>query len=243
MGTIRSIIIVALSVAFCSYANSTTFTFASIEKLPEQVISARVMTAIYDELGYGLVVKEMPGLRAQESANSGSVDGEIARIFAYGEQTPNVIRVPTPYYSLKTVAYSIDGSSIKVANKDDLNRYKSVIVRGVKHTDKITQDVDPKKVKVMDNAEAMMKFLHKGRAQLALTNPLNGSLTLQKLGYTNIDLAGPPLATLDLYHYIHKDKAELVPIIDKKIIEMRDNGKLQKLLEKTEADVLNNWFN
>ena len=164
MGTIRSIIIVALSIAFCSYANSTTFTYASIEKLPEQVISARVMTAIYDELGYGLVVKEMPGLRAQESANSGSVDGEIARIHAYGEQTPNVIRVPTPYYSLKTVAYSIDGSSIKVANKDDLNRYKSVIVRGVKHTDKITQDVDPKKVKVMDNAEAMMKFLHKGRA-------------------------------------------------------------------------------
>ena len=65
MGTIRSIIIVALSIAFCSYANSTTFTYASIEKLPEQVISARVMTAIYDELGYGLVVKEMPGLRAQ----------------------------------------------------------------------------------------------------------------------------------------------------------------------------------
>lgn len=242
MDFIKKICLIVFGViSYSSISYAEKFTFSAIENLPDQAIGVLVMKEVYKQLGHELDVRLMPGLRAQESANNGVVDGEVMRIFAYGDQTPNVIRVPTPYYSVKTVAYRLKGSDVDVKSKDDLNRYKSIIVRGVKHTDKITRNIDNKNVKVIDNPEAMMRFLNKGRAQLALTNPLEGDLVIKKLGYNSLELIEPPLAELPLYHYVHKDHAELVPLIDQKLIELKANGQLDVLLEKSEEVVLNNW--
>lgn len=242
MDFIKKICLIVFGViSYSSISYAEKFTFSAIENLPDQAIGVLVMKEVYKQLGHELDVRLMPGLRAQESANNGVVDGEVMRIFAYGDQTPNVIRVPTPYYSVKTVVYRLKGSDVDVKSKDDLNRYKSIIVRGVKHTDKITRNIDNKNVKVIDSPEAMMRFLNKGRAQLALTNPLEGDLVIKKLGYNSLELIEPPLAELPLYHYVHKDHAELVPLIDQKLIELKANGQLDVLLEKSEEVVLNNW--
>ncbi|MFW7522692.1 substrate-binding periplasmic protein [Vibrio ostreicida] len=242
MDIIKKIFLVAVGlISHSSSVYADNYTFASIENLPEQMISAKIMTEIYSQLGYDLQVKPLPGLRAQSAANSGKVAGEVARIWGYGDQTPNVIRVPTAYYSLQTVGYALSNSGIKVNDKKELSRYKVVIIRGVKHTAKIIQGMKKSSIEVIDNPESMMQSVSSGRAQIALTNPLLGSLVLQKLGANNMELVGPPLDQLELYHYIHKDHADLVPIINQKIIELRDSGELDTLIAKSEADVRSNW--
>ncbi|GLT17602.1 ABC transporter substrate-binding protein [Vibrio zhanjiangensis] len=242
MDIIKKILLVAVGlISYLSSTHAEEYTFASIENLPEQVISAKIMTEIYGQLGDYIEVKPLPGLRAQSAANAGKVAGEIARIWGYGDQTPNVIRVPTAYYSLKTVGYALSNSGIKINNKQELNRYKVVIIRGVKHTAEITQDMKKSNIEIVDSPDFMMQSVSSGRAQIALTNPLLGRLLAQKLGENKIELVGPPLAKLELYHYIHKDHAELVPIINKKIIELRDSGELDTMIAKYEAEVLSSW--
>ncbi|CAM3904581.1 substrate-binding periplasmic protein [Vibrio aquimaris] len=233
-----------VAVALISYSSSVRadeYTFASIANLPEQMISTKIMTEIYGQLGYYIEVTPLPGLRAQSAANSGKVVGEVARIWGYGDQTPNVVRVPTAYYSLKTVGYALSNSGIKVHNKEELSQYKVVIIRGVKHTAEITQDMEKSNIEIVDSPESMMQSVSNGQAQIALTNPLLGSILVKQLGENKMEQVGPSLAQLGLYHYIHKDHAELVPIINKKIIALRDSGELDAMIAKYEAEVLSSW--
>ncbi|RSD31932.1 substrate-binding periplasmic protein [Vibrio pectenicida] len=242
MDIIKRIFLVAVGLISCSSSVlADEYTFASLANHPEQTISGKIMTEIYGQLGYAIEVTPLPGLRAQSAANSGKVAGEVARIWEYGDQTPNVIRVPTAYYSLKTVGYALSNSGIKVNNKEELSQYKVVIIRGVKHTAGITRDMKKSSIEIVDSPESMMQSVSNGQAQIALTNPLLGSILVKQLGENKMELVGPSLAQLGLYHYIHKDHAELVPIINQKIIELRNSGELDNMIAKYEADVLSNW--
>ena len=84
----------------------------------------------------------------------------------------------------------------------------------------------------------MMKFLNIGRADIALTNTVDGLLVLKKLGYTNIIPIDKPLAVLDLYHYIHEKNKHLVSKVDKVINQMKANGELQKVIKDAEAEII-----
>ena len=86
----------------------------------------------------------------------------------------------------------------------------------------------------------MMKFLDKGRADVALTNTVDGNLIIKKLGYTQIIPIDKPLAVLDLFTYIHQDHKDLVPKVDAMIKKMKANGEMKALVKKAEAQVIEN---
>ena len=69
----------------------------------------------------------------------------------------------------------------------------------------------------IQSTESMMKFLQKGRADVALTNTVDGNLIIKKLGYTNIIPIDKPLAVLDLFTYIYEDHKALVPTVDAQV--------------------------
>lgn len=228
---------------FCTITSyGKTYKFSAIEKLPDQAVAIIVMAEVYQQLGLRLEVEMMPGLRAQKAANDGLVDGEIMRIFSYGDETPNVIRVPTPFYTVKTVAYINHKSKIDIRDKSDLIDYKIVIVRGVKHTDVITKDLPGHNIKMMSEPESIMAYLQKGRADIALTNPLEGELAIKKLGYIDLVLIDHPLASFPLHHYVHKRNANLVPLIDLKLKQLIKNGEMSVLLQKAEIQIIQDWL-
>ncbi len=92
-------LITILSVMFCLLSSKclgANFDFVSIEKLVEQEVGRVIIPKIYSKLGIEITITPMPGKRAQQMANSGIKDGEIMRIYSYGNETPNTIRVRTP---------------------------------------------------------------------------------------------------------------------------------------------------
>ncbi|MGH1542868.1 MAG: substrate-binding periplasmic protein [Arenicella sp.] len=216
--------------------NKTEYNFVSIENLIEQEVGRLLIPEIYKKLGYTANINPMPGKRAQQEATSGSKDGEIMRIFTYGQENPTTIRVPTPYYYLETMGFVKRGSGIKINDKSDLARYRLVKVRGVKHTNNISAGLS--KVQDIGSTERMMKFLNFGRADIALTNTVDGMLTLQKLGFTDIVPLDKPLATLELFNYIHESNKHLVPEVDSAIKEMLQDGSLKALIEDAENQVI-----
>ena len=80
-------------------------------------------------MGIDIQVTGMPGNRAAIETTKGRVDGEIMRIWSYGIDNPDVIRVPTPYYFLETMAFYKEGSDVVVNSAEDLAKYSVLKVR------------------------------------------------------------------------------------------------------------------
>jgi hypothetical protein len=210
--------------------------FVSIENLIEQEIGRIVLPKIYERLNLKIQIHPRPGERAQKEAVTGMKDGEIMRIWSYGESNPTMIRVPTAYYFLETMAFIKKGRAINLSGKEDLKRYRLVKVRGVMHTDAITNGMPM--VHTINGTAQMMRFLEKDRADVALTNTMDGILSLRALGYADkVVSIEKPLAVLELYHYVHKKHKALVPKIDSIIKEMKQSGELSRLVKEAEAKV------
>ena len=213
------------------------YEFASIEYLIEQEVGRIVLPQIYQNIGMDITILPLPAQRAQLVANSGKKDGEIMRIWTYGNENAHTIRVPTPYYYLETMPFVLKGSQIKIHSKEDLKRYRLAKVRGVKHTNNITEGLTD--VYEMNSTENMFKMLRSGKVDVVLTNTLDGNLILNKLGIENVITTGKPLAILPLYHYIYKKHKELVPLIDQETLRLKNSGELQAMVEEAEKIVMN----
>lgn len=88
-----------------------------------------------------------------------------------------------------------------------------------------------------------MVYLKAGRADVALTNSMNGLKALTRLQYEGeIIPAGPPLNQEELYHYLHRKNRYLVPQIDSIIKHMKKNGELNKMLENAKRTVLDSVY-
>lgn len=223
----------AIAANFCI---AEEYHFVSIKGLIEQEVGRLIIPEIYKKLGIKVTISPKPGKRAQHEATTGKKDGEIMRIWTYGEENPTTIRVPTPYYYLETMAFIEKNSGVVINEKDDLKKYKLVKVRGVKHTNNITADIPS--AYDLDSTEQMLKFLISGRADAALTNTVDGMIFIKKLGITNIVPISKPLAVLDLYNYIHEKHKDLVPRVDAVIKEMKASGELDEVIKKAEEKII-----
>lgn len=209
--------------------------FVSIKGLVEQEVGGIVLPVVYEKLGHKAIITPMPGKRAEKEAVSGNADGEVMRIWSYGEENPALIRVPTPYYQLVTTVFVHKDSGVLIETRGDLAKYAIVKVRGVKHTNNITLGCD--NVYDVEDTEQMMRFLRTGRADIALTNRIDGLDVLRKTAATDIVALPTPLAILDLYHYLHKKHAALVDEVDTVIREMIETGEMAKLIDRAESTV------
>lgn len=220
----------------CQPSISKSMHFSSIEQLVEQEIGRIIIPVFYQRIGIEATIIPLPANRAQQEAVRGVTDGEIMRIWSYGLENPDMIRVPTPYYHLQTGAFIVKDSKVLIQNKSDLARYRLARVRGVKHTNNITAGMPL--VNDMSNTEQMMKYLSAGMVDVALTNTIDGQKTIARNAFKNIIQVTPPLATFKLYHYLNKKHEALVPKIDQVIRDMQTNGELAQLIAKAESQIL-----
>lgn len=212
------------------------YEFASIQFLIEQEIGRIVLPQIYRNIGIEIGITPFPGERAQLEANQGNKDGEIMRIWSYGDENDQSVRVPTPYYYLETVAFSLTKNKLSVESREDLKKYKLAIIRGVKHTNNITRGLT--NVYVMNSTESMFKMLLNEKVDIVLTNSLDGEVVLKRLGLEHKVTGAKPLATLPLYHYINQKNRNLVPLINAEILRIRNNGVLDNMISQAEQIVI-----
>lgn len=213
------------------------YEFASIEGLAEQEVARIVLPQIYKLIGKEITITPLPANRAQFEANSGIKAGESLRIYTYGIENQNQIRVPTPYYHLYTSVFSLKNSHLKVSNKNDLKKYKVGIITGVKHTENITKGLE--KVYNSNNTKHLFQQLVLGNIDIALTNLSDGELMIKQERFTNIQVLNPSLTKLGLFHYIHKNHKDLIEPINNKIKQLQANGELAKIIAQAEKQVLN----
>ncbi|GHE87788.1 substrate-binding periplasmic protein [Thalassotalea profundi] len=217
-------------------SKSTEYQFASIENLDEQAIGEIVLTEVYHRLGYKISITPFSGKRAEYEANEGLKDGEIMRVWSYGEKNKNLIRVPTPYLTLTTIAFVKSENNITLEHNNDLANYNVARVMGLKHTEEITQGM-PNVVEANSTVN-MLQLLEQNIVDIALTDYIDGMWALSKLKREhNIIVYPRPLAYLGLYHYLHKKHIDLVEKVDREIKAMKISGELAKITQKARNEI------
>ncbi|MFT5839984.1 MAG: polar amino acid transport system substrate-binding protein [Flavobacteriales bacterium] len=202
----------------------TKFHFASIDGLAEQEIAEKMIVPIFKSAGFDIKIEAMPAGRARAEVVAGRKDGSLLRIFSYGENNPSLIRVPTPYSTVETVAFALESKNISITSIDELGEQSLVIVRGVQTTHDLTKNFP--NVHAVTYLSQAMRFLKAGRADILITSDIGALAMIKRLNITNITPIFE-ISSLPLYVYFNFIHKNAVSKIDTAIKEKIRTGELK----------------
>ncbi|NKF49060.1 transporter substrate-binding domain-containing protein [Shewanella sp. WXL01] len=221
---------------YSAVSKTESLQFNGITDLSEQQVGKIVFKQISQQLELPVEVELIPAKRAEREVNLGDAAGEIMRIYAYGVDNSNVIRVPTPYYSLKTTAFALKDNPHAQRLVNNINQANIGVVHGGKHTSHYVHSA--KSVIQVSSTEQMMKLVRYKRVDLALTSYLDGLQFLKHNSIHGIVPLKSDVASHNLYIYLNHQHADLVPLFDDKIKQLKRTGQLAKMIRDAEAQVL-----
>ena len=208
------------------------------------VMSTRILSEAYGRIGIEISARVLPERRSLAMANRGDIDGELFRGKINGDQFPNLIRIPVPIMYGEIVVFTKD-VEFEVVGWDSLRPYSIGIQYGLKEVKDGTKGM---RVEPVRHPEQLFMKLASGRNDIVvhprdlglhrlktvIAQPPEG-INLKAL--QGIMILEPPLQRDALYHYLHNKHAALVPKIAVALQEMADEGLIQRIREKVEAEV------
>lgn len=201
-----------------------------------------MVKVIFKHAGYDVEVKALPAKRAQHYSNTGFLDGEVLRVYEFGEVNDSLIRVPTPIYSVKTTAYTLKYRGLHLSSVEDMKNYRIGFLRGVLNINEIVEGFD--KIERLTNEEKLLKFLDSGRTDIIIAGGLGTQSLIIKNGYSDI-IPSLVISENPLYIYLHKKHERYITIIDEIIKEFISNVEMnhyRNSFEKKYFNSINNSF-
>ncbi|WP_426416491.1 substrate-binding periplasmic protein [Aestuariirhabdus sp. LZHN29] len=202
-----------------------------------QCMASKVMGRVYGNLGMRMEVLPMPAKRALAYSSSGQADAELLRLEGFSKQYPDLLPVPEPYLGFSGVAFSgpVVGT---ISGWKDLRAYRVGVVRGVRYSNEGTEGME----RILANdLPQLFDLLEKGRVSVVVTSRVSGSVEVARRGLTpSIVVNGQPLYERPLYHYVHRDHAALIPLLDAEIRRMKASGELQAITDQALDELLLN---
>ena len=188
-----------------------------------------LVNEVFSRLNIKTNVIRLPSSRSIINANQGIDDGVIARTKGINKKFKNLIRVPESVLTFKFVAYSLN-EKIDVKNWDSFKPYSVGMIRGWRIYEKNL--VHTKQLTSVTNAEQLFKLLLNKRSDLILFEYYRGSWWNKHLN-ANAHLIGSPIAEKEMFIYMHKKHAALVPKITKILSELKKDGSYQRIKNRT----------
>ena len=193
-----------------------TLRVAMVQHDIEGWIALNVLRAAYERAGLRLVPSMLPTLRASIAVATGEADAELMRAQSYGDDHPELVRVPTPFYRVHMHAYWMPGGQVRVSTSEDLRRYRVGIVRGLRASAETVARVPGLQPSYAINHEQLCRMLQAGHIDVAVDTQLRMRQMLSKLGMLSLHATqeSPELASIALYHYVARTCSAQAPRID-----------------------------
>jgi polar amino acid transport system substrate-binding protein len=194
----------------------------------------RIMREAFSRVGMDARIVFTRTDKSLADVNAGLLDGELNRIAGMEQAYPNLVRVPEPNMTMHFVAFAkedYDTSSWESIR----NRYIG-IVRGWKILERNT-DGFPHVLLVPTETE-LFRMLHKDRLDMALYAKLTGYAAVKSMGYGEIHHLDPPLASREMYLYVHESHEDLVDDIAEALGSMKADGTYDQIVHETTAPYL-----
>ena len=167
--------------------------------------------------------------RALINANEGIDHGVTMRIKGLEKKYPNLVRVPERLIENDFVAYSAD-LDFATDSWKSLTPYVAAYINGWVIFER-NLSADQSKTAVRDPGQ-MFEMLSKGRVDVVLYERWQGLQRAQETGVA-VKVHQPPLATVDMFMYIHKDYAHLVPKLAQALRAMKADGTYQAIFDRS----------
>lgn len=195
-----------------------------------------IYTEAFKELGYIFQYKMYPSKRSSYMANQGEVDGEPQRIYEYGRQYPNLIRVEEPIFINKTVVFAIT-RDIQLESLETLreSHYRVEYLAGsLWSKNHLKPLVPPERLSSVPTITQGFKKLELKRSDLfiALQVPSLEALYSQEFADSPIR----PIAVVGRnlsYPYLHKSHTELAPRLAEVLKKMKEDGRYDQIMRET----------
>lgn len=184
--------------------------------------------AAYGRIGVQVEVSTVPAERSLINVNSGIDDGEIQRVAGLERDYPNLLRVPGNVIFNDFIAYT-KRADIRIRNWADLQPYVVAYANGWRIFDLNVKGV--KNLTKTPSIHELFPLLEKGRADVILLERWQGQWIVHQKGY-KVHLLEPPLASVEMFMYLNKKHAALVPLVAQALADMKTDGSYQKLHDR-----------
>jgi polar amino acid transport system substrate-binding protein len=189
---------------------------------------AELARAAFGRVGVEVEVTTVPTERSLINVNSGLDDGDIFRVAGVEREYPNLIRIPEKTLDNDFVVYA-KRSDIQIRNWDDLRPYSVAFATGWKPFERNVKDV--KELTNTPSIQDLFPLLEKGRADVILMDRWQGQWIVHQQGY-KVRLLEPPLARFEMFMYLNKKHAALVPKVAQALADMKADGTYQQLYDR-----------
>lgn len=175
--------------------------------------------------GVRLQLVRLPAERGLVNANAGLEDGDLTRIAGLEASYPNLIRVPEKLADWEFSAFSTQGP--RHAGWESLRTRSLGHIRGWKiYEHKLA--ATPAEI-TAENAAQLFRLLRLGRIEIALFERWQGLARIEREQLAGVQVLEPPLARREMYIYLHKRHAALVPRIARALRDIKAEGLYDRL--------------
>lgn len=207
----------------------------------EPFVSARhngfydlIVRQMFARIGLRAKTIELPSERSLINANTGIDDGNIARIKGISKKYKNLLMVPGKIIDFDFVVFS-KNRKLKITNWKSLKPYNVAFINGWKLFEKKVTYYRTL-LKPRDSTQ-LFELLKYNRVDIALYDMWSG-LWWIKQNNSQIKYLSPPIATFELYMYIHKKHKKLIPGLAQALAVMKKDGTYQAIFNKTLGKLL-----
>ena len=178
--------------------------------------------------GVKLRLVKLPAERGLINANAGTDDGDLTRIAGLDAQYPNLIRVPEKLLDYEFTAFS--KNAVLPATWDVLRAHPIGHIRGWKIYE--NQLAGAPLVVTSDDASQMFRQLQLNRIDVALYERWLGLSLLKQQGIKGIYPLAPSLGKREMFIYLNKRHAALVPKLAEALRAIKAEGQYDRLYKE-----------
>jgi ABC-type amino acid transport substrate-binding protein len=203
----------------------------------------RVLDLVYREafrrLGVDFEYRHYPAKRASLMADEGRVDGELARVYAYEQQHPELIRVEEALFSTRFVAVA-STPEIKLDGWESLRgtTYRVEYVRGHQRAhDRLIEVVEPGRLSAISSWRQGLKKLILGRTDVFVDSEfvINNLLKQEEFQSANLMVVGV-MEEISLHAYLHKRHAPLAAQLSAVLKDIKSEGLIEQYATLARAE-------
>ncbi len=188
-----------------------------------------IVAEVFRRIGLkGQVEMYKASARALINANDNIDHGVVMRVKGLEKKFPNLVRVEERLIENNFVAYSA-GLDLVTDSWDSLKPYVAAYINGwVIFERNLSATQDRQAVK---EPAQMFSMLEQGRVDVILYEKWQG-LQRAKDTALSVKVHEPPLASVDMYMYVHKEHAHLAPKLAVALREMKADGTYQEIFDR-----------
>ncbi|MBU1535534.1 transporter substrate-binding domain-containing protein [Myxococcota bacterium] len=204
--------------------------YKTLLSTPEQTgMLDQVIKEAFQRIGVKAEIVFTPNERSLVAVNDGIYDAEINRVAGMEKKFPNLVQVPEPNMTMHFVPFA--SQDIPISGWESLRPLRVGLEKGWKILEQNTEGF-PNVTSVM-NADQLFQMLHVNRIDVALYSKLGGYELIRTLKCGHIHHLEPPLASKDMFLYLHKDHEEFVEPVAEALREMKRDGTYDRIVQET----------